>query len=63
VLLGDLSDPKAFQEAIRRWYHIRIITEEEHRKLGDVGLGDRMPMDWDQTDVEARYKKAGIIFV
>lgn len=63
VLRGDLSDFNVFHEAIQRSYHVRIITKDEHDRLHEIGLGDCMPLDWDGDDVEARYKKAGIVLL
>ena len=62
LLRGDLNDFEGFHQTIARWYHIRIITKEEHEALDRLGLGDCMPGDWDGIDIEARYKKAGISF-
>ena len=37
-----------------------LITKEEDKLLNEKGLRSSMPKDWDEEDILARYKKAGI---
>ena len=37
-----------------------IITKAEDRRLDREGLGRKMPDGWDEVDIWARYKAAGI---
>jgi hypothetical protein len=53
-------DPQLVEAVLRKFYVVRLVTAEEHGRLNGSGLRSVMPADWDETDVFARYKKAGI---
>ncbi|MGV8899389.1 MAG: hypothetical protein ACOH2B_09150 [Burkholderiaceae bacterium] len=48
---------------LEEWLARVEITRDEHRvDLEKLGLGCAMPEDWDNIDVFARYRAAGIIW-
>jgi hypothetical protein len=48
---------------LERFSVAALITAEEDEILNRLGLGNRMPNDWDGIDYLARYKVAGIEIV
>lgn len=59
-----LNLPKPTQAAVKqiltKYCIAVIITREEDKKLNDIGLRSKMPDDWDNKDVYARYHRAKI---
>lgn len=54
---------EAFSSIVQDAGFITIITEDEDKKLNELGLRQKMPADWDlngATNAFARYDKAGI---
>lgn len=49
------------REFLCTWYKLGVITEEEHRRLSDLGCKDKMPSEWDGRSVFARYEFAEIV--
>lgn len=39
---------------------IATVHKDEERLLKRLGLGDKMPSDWDEKNIFARYERAGI---
>ncbi|NCF48094.1 MAG: hypothetical protein GWP36_01065 [Bacteroidetes bacterium] len=61
-LLLELEAPNKHnvRDILQKLYRVCRVTEEEHKKLRDVGLRYEMPADWNKSDPFARYKVAGI---
>lgn len=51
---------KSIKPILQRFCVSCILTKEEDQMLGKMGLGNKMPSDWNQKDPLARYTKAGI---
>lgn len=60
-----LSEPSAesIQAIVLEWTLLSVITEEEHERLAQAGLAEKMPDDWDRKNLEARYSAVGIKLV
>lgn len=62
--LLDLS-PNATEDSVNQlltaYCKGAVITREEDARLNGHGLRAKMPHDWDEKDVWARYKFAGIV--
>jgi hypothetical protein len=43
-----------------QWYRLGVITAEEDKRLNEAGLQSKMPPNWNETDVFARYQQVGI---
>ena len=41
---------------------VMVVTRDEHARLNSSGLRSKMPLDWDGSDVFARYAAIGIEF-
>ena len=51
---------KAVIKALKKWYSVMLVTKEEDLRLLKSGLRSKMPKNWDEKDVFARYKAVGI---
>jgi hypothetical protein len=60
--LMDMNPPtkSAVSKLLKRWYHVRLVTREEHERLTKLKLRYTMPSEWDGKEVFARYDAAGI---
>jgi hypothetical protein len=65
VIVNRLMEMKpltkqAVIKLLKRWYHVRLVTREEHKRLTKLKLRYKMTPDWDESDIFARYTIAGI---
>ncbi len=58
--MKPLTKP-AVGKLLKSWYHVRLVTREEHKRLTKLKLRYTMPSDWDGLDIFARYTVAGIM--
>lgn len=61
-MLLNLEDPspEAVKDIFDRFCVGVVVTKEEDARLNELGLNSKMPSDWDQKDLWARYHAAGI---
>ena len=61
-MLMDMEDitNAAVKTILEKYFHVMLVTKEEHQKLNASGLRSTMPSDWDKKDAYARYKAVGI---
>jgi hypothetical protein len=61
--LLELSNPTAdlVNQLLVSYCKGAVLTREEDARLNGLGLRSRMPDDWDEQDVWARYAIAGIL--
>lgn len=52
--------PDSVNDLLTSYCIAAIVTRDEDALLNNFGLRSKMPMDWDERDVWARYKHAGI---
>ena len=45
---------------LEKYFHVLLVTKEEHQKLNASGLRSTMPEDWDGENIWARYEAVGI---
>jgi hypothetical protein len=45
---------------LRKYFHVLLVTKDEHLELNRSRLRSKMPQDWDGQDPWARYKEVGI---
>jgi hypothetical protein len=57
--MRPLTKP-AVIKLLKSFYHVRLVTHEEHKRLTKLKLRYTMPSDWDGSDIFARYAAAGI---
>ena len=60
LLALDSATYDIVRERLERWCIAAVVSKEEDQRLCAAGLNHRMPIDWDGTDVWARYRVAGI---
>ena len=65
VIVNRLMDMKpltkpAVSKILKSWYHVRLVTREEHNRLTKFKLRYTMPPGWNGSDIFARYAAAGI---
>ena len=65
VIVNRLMEMKPLTQAavfklLKSWYHVRLVTHVEHKRLTKLKLRYDMPPDWDGSDIFARYATAGI---
>jgi hypothetical protein len=65
VIVNHLMEMKqltklAVIKILKSWYHVRLVTREEHKRLTELKLRYKMTPDWDGLDIFARYAVAGI---
>ena len=51
----------SLESILIRYYRVCLVTKDEHRELNRRGLVSKMPPNWDQIDVWARYRIVGIL--
>ena len=51
---------EAVVDLLTRCFTVLLVTKEEHARLNSSGLRSIMPLDWDGSDVFARYAVVGI---
>jgi len=51
---------KDVENVLKKYLRVLLVTKEEHAKLNSSGLRSKMPKDWDNNDVWARYRAVGI---
>lgn len=61
-MLMDMKslDKKSVESVLKTYFHVLLVTKDEHRKLNASGLRSKMPNDWDGVNVWARYRAVGI---
>ena len=61
--LKKLSNPTrdSVKELLEFYCKGAVVTKDEDRRLNGNGLRSKMPTDWDEKDVEARYALVGIV--
>lgn len=57
--MNPLSKEKV-ESTLKKYWHVLLITKEEHQKLNSSGLRSTMPENWDGKNVWARYEAIGI---
>ena len=57
--MKPLTKP-AVSKLLKNWYHVRLVTGEEHKRLTKLKLRYTMPSGWNGSDIFARYAAAGI---
>lgn len=55
----DLTQ-KNVKNLLEKYYHVLLVTKDEHSKLGALGLRSKMPNKWDEKNIWARYDDVGI---
>ena len=45
---------------LKKYFRVLLITKDEHARLNASGLRSKMPENWDEEDVWARYRAVGI---
>lgn len=60
LLCLDFPDPSSVRGLLQQYAVACLITKDEDRLLTSMGLNNKMPEPWNETDVLARYKTAGI---
>ena len=60
LLCLDFPDPSSVQGLLQQYAVACLITKDEDRLLTPMGFNNKMPEPWNETDVLARYKTAGI---
>ena len=61
-MLMDMNPISAekVESILKKYWHVLLITKEEHQKLNSSGLRSTMPKDWDKENIWARYEAIGI---
>ena len=61
-MLLNLTDPtpEAIQSIFERYCIGVVVTQKEDARLNELGLRSKMPSDWDNKNIFARYESAGI---
>ena len=60
LLCLDSPEPLSIRQVLEQYAVACLITKDEDRLLTRIGLNNKMPEPWNETDVLARYKTAGI---
>jgi len=45
---------------LEKYFHVILVTKDEHRRLNASGLRSKMPEDWDGENIWARYEAVDI---
>ena len=56
----DTINKKNVKLILEKYFHVLLVTKEEHQKLNASGLRSTMPEDWDGENIWARYEAVGI---
>ena len=59
VVNNQLNYEKVFHTLNKYWFTC-LITKEEDNRLNQLKLRNKMPVDWDELNIFARYFKANI---
>ena len=61
-MLMDMStiNKDKIRNILEKYFHVLLVTKEEHRRLNASGLRSKMPDDWDGENIWARYDAIGI---
>ena len=61
-MLMDMStiNKDKIRNILEKYFHVLLVTKEEHRRLNASGLRSKMPKDWDGENIWARYDAVGI---
>ena len=61
-MLMDMStiNKDKIRNILEKYFHVLLVTKEEHRRLNASGLRSKMPDDWDGENIWARYDAVGI---
>ena len=51
---------KNIKNILDKYFHVLLVTKEEHNRLNASGLRSTMPKDWDGENIWARYDAVGI---
>lgn len=57
--MKKLSKPAA-KSVLEKYFHVLLVTNEEHSRLNSSGLRSSMPDGWDEKNIWARYEAVGI---
>ena len=61
MLMGlDPLSKSGVEKILKNYFHVMLVTKEEHQRLNSSGLRSKMPSNWDRKDVWARYNAVGI---
>lgn len=58
--ISDDELQKLIYKLVDKYYYVALITRYEHEKLSNQGYKVKMPEDWNEKSVIARYKKSEI---
>ena len=61
-MLMDMStiNKDKIRNILEKYFHVLLVTKDEHRRLNASGLRSKMPDDWDGENIWARYDAVGI---
>ena len=61
-MLMDMStiNKDKIRNILEKYFHVLLVTKEEHRRLNASGFRSKMPDDWDGENIWARYDAVGI---
>jgi hypothetical protein len=48
------------ENVLKKYFKVLLVTKEEHKNLNASGLRSKMPDNWDQKNIWARYSSVGI---
>ena len=51
---------ESIKNILDKYFHVLLVTKEEHNRLNASGLRSTMPEDWDGENIWARYEAVGI---
>ena len=57
---GKLKSELEIKELLNKYWYIATITKDEDKILSQLGFNKKMPDDWDNQNIFARYDKANI---
>ncbi len=56
----DIVNKNNVKLILEKYFHVLLVTKEEHQKLNASGLRSTMPEDWDGENIWVRYEAVGI---
>jgi len=61
-MLMDMNpvDKNKVKILLEKYFHVILVTKDEHRRLNASGLRSKMPEDWDGENIWARYEAVDI---
>ena len=60
VSLGESATPEACAAVVLNYSLVAIITRQENDRLRQSDIANKLPEGWEQHDIWARYKAAGL---